>query len=283
VRSPNKIDADLKNRYDNEIVLGIDHELAANFAVGGAITYRKTSGFQATPRLSAAVPHRFQLRHHPGECYTANAPCHREHRGRNVHRPDLLAPAALIAAGGNGRYRTNRMATQPSSRASSSPEQADVEQVARARGLLAERLDRALRRHARSAATATPVRAPTRQDIAGLEDGGQYSVLGGGSGKAAFYSSFKWQIYSNFIARTARLVRPLGPDLRPSGRYVPGQHHDGGWQRRHLARSFRATSTTSVMTTSGTSTSASRATPSWARSPSPRRSSCSTPSTTMWS
>ena len=39
--------------------------------------------------------------------------------------------------------------------------------------------------------------SPTRQDIAGLENGGQVSIQGGGSGKAAFYSSFKWQVYAS--------------------------------------------------------------------------------------
>jgi hypothetical protein len=53
--------------------------------------------------------------------------------------------------------------------------------------------------------------SPTRQDIAGLEDGGQYSVLGGGSGKAAFYSSFKWQVFAS-----AGIELPASLDLSAS-------------------------------------------------------------------
>jgi len=52
---------------------------------------------------------------------------------------------------------------------------------------------------------------PSRQDIAGLEDGGQVSVLGGGSGKAAFYSSFKWQIFAS-----AGVELPASLDLSAS-------------------------------------------------------------------
>ncbi|MBP9946894.1 MAG: TonB-dependent receptor, partial [Vicinamibacteria bacterium] len=72
--TPNQIDKDLKSKKDNEIVLGIDHELASNFAVGGAITYRKTTDWQYTPRLAAPCPTGVNCAIIGPSSYTANAP-----------------------------------------------------------------------------------------------------------------------------------------------------------------------------------------------------------------
>jgi hypothetical protein len=88
--------------------LASTRELAANFAVGAALTYRKTSGFQATPRLSALCPTGSNCATIPASAYTANATQTRTVAGETFTARTFSPPAALIAAGGNGRYRTNR-------------------------------------------------------------------------------------------------------------------------------------------------------------------------------
>ena len=195
--SPNKIDRDLKNRYDNEVVVGLDHELASNFAIGGAITYRKSSGFQATPRLSALCPTATNCSTIPVSAYTALAPQARTAGGISGTVQPYAPPAALITAGGSGRYRTNydgysnqfkgleltmnkRMSNKWGGR------------VAFSLNDWTEHFD------------GTPVGAngnPSKTDTSPLLDGGPVSVLSGGSGKSSFYSSFKWQVYINGIVQ----------------------------------------------------------------------------------
>ena len=191
--SPNKIDTDLKNRYDNEAILGLDRELASNFAVGAAITYRKTSGFQALPRLSALCPTGTNCATIGPSGYTANAPVSATRNGATYTAQTYSPSAALIAAGGNGRYRTNydgytntykgfeltmnkRMSNRWGGR------------VAFSLNDWTEGFD------------GVKVRSngnPGALDTEPLKDGGPVSVLSGGSGKAAFYSSYTWQIYTN--------------------------------------------------------------------------------------
>jgi hypothetical protein len=40
---------------------------------------------------------------------------------------------------------------------------------------------------------------PSASDTSPLVDGGPVSILSGGSGKASFYSSFKWQLYADAV------------------------------------------------------------------------------------
>lgn len=50
--SPNKIDPNYKANKDNEVIVGIDRELAANFAVGAAYTWRRSSSVPGwNPRI----------------------------------------------------------------------------------------------------------------------------------------------------------------------------------------------------------------------------------------
>ena len=152
---------------------------------------------------------------HPAEQYTANAPGHRE----RLHRLHLLAQRrALVTAGGGGRLRTNQPGYHRTSTASSSPDQAPVQQVDGPRGVLLERLDRGLGRHsARSAPTAA---TPARTETDPLVTGGQVAGLSGGSGKASFYStssgsSTPTRSSSSPGASTSRAR------LRPAGRSLP--------------------------------------------------------------
>ena len=50
--SPNKIDANYHANHDNELIVGLDHELMPNFSVGAAYTFRRTDGWPTwNPRI----------------------------------------------------------------------------------------------------------------------------------------------------------------------------------------------------------------------------------------
>ena len=50
-------------------------------------------------------------------------------------------------------------------------------------------------------ATGASAGNPTRTDQDPLVDGGQVAVLGGGSGKASFYTSTKWQVFASGLVQ----------------------------------------------------------------------------------
>ena len=195
--APSKINRDLKNRYDNEVVLGLDHELGANFAIGGALTYRKTSGFQATPRLSAPCPTATNCATIPASAYTALAPVTRTAGGITGTVTGYAPPAALITAGGNGRYLTNYdgYSTQYKGAELTLNKRLSNKWGGRVAFSFNDWTDHFAGKPVSSAGNPTPI------DTQPLKDGGLVSVLSGGSGKASFYSSFKWQLYVNAIVQ----------------------------------------------------------------------------------
>jgi len=202
---PNKIDRNLENRYDNEFILGLDRELGANLAVGGALTYRKSSGFQWLPRLAAPCPSATDCAIIPASAYTANAPLSATRDGVLYTAAPTYSPnAALVAAGGGGRFRT----TQPGY----NQQFKGIELTLNKRmsnkwsGKVAFSLNDWTEHFEgqplnNSVTTTNASGSPTRTDVNPLVDGGQVSILSGGSGKASFYSSFKWQIYMNAFVR----------------------------------------------------------------------------------
>ena len=197
--TPNQIDKDLKTKKDNEIVLGFDRELAANFAFGAAFTYRKSTDWQYTPRLAAPCPSGTNCAIIGPASYTANAPATRTINGETFTAQTFSPTAALVSAGGFGRYRTNQDGYSTQFKGLEVTVNRRMANKWRARVALSlndwtENFD------------GTPVSgnpgtagsgSPTRQDIAPLENGGQVSIQGGGSGKASFYSSFKWQVFAS--------------------------------------------------------------------------------------
>ena len=197
--TPNQIDKDLKSKQDNEVVVGIDRELGSNFAVGGAVTYRKTTDWQYTPRLAAACPSAVNCAIIGPASYAANAPVTRTINGETFTAQTYSASPDLVAAGGFGRYRTNQDGYSTQFKGLELTLNKRMANKWRARVALSlndwtEHFE------------GTPVStnsgtagsgSPTHQDIAGLVNGGQVSILGGGSGKAAFYSSFKWQVFAS--------------------------------------------------------------------------------------
>lgn len=197
--TPNQIDKNLKSKKDNEFVLGIDRELANNLALGAAFTYRKSTDWQYTPRLAAPCPTGVNCAIIQASDYIANAPVTRTIDGRTYTAQTYSPNPTLVAAGGFGRYRTTQdgyytvfkgLELTLNKRMSN-----------KWRGRVAFSLNDWTEQFGGTPVSGNPNTAgsgnPTRQDIAGLENGGQVSVLGGGSGKAAFYSSYKWQVFAS--------------------------------------------------------------------------------------
>jgi hypothetical protein len=197
--TPNQIDRDLKSKKDNEVVLGLDHELGSNFAIGGALTYRRTTDWQYTPRLSALCPTGVNCAIVGPSSYTANAPVSRVIAGQTYTAQTYSPNADLVAAGGFGRYRTNQDGYSTTFKGLELTLNKRMANRWRARVALSlNDWTENFEGTPVSGNSGTPGSGnPTRQDIAGLENGGQVSVLAGGSGKAAFYSSFKWQVFAS--------------------------------------------------------------------------------------
>ena len=190
----NKIDRDLKPRRDHEIVIGIDHELAPNFAVGAAYTWRKGNNWPYRPRLAGSCTGDPTI----GSCpiigpgsYTANAAVTANGFTASTYSPD----SALVTAGGGGRIRTNRpgYSTTFNGLELTLVKRLSNKWMARAAfswNDWTENFD------------GTPVTflgSPGRVETDPLVDGGQVALLSGGSGKASFYSSIKWQFFGSAL------------------------------------------------------------------------------------
>ncbi len=211
----NKLDRNWSPKRDHEFVLGIDREVAGNFAVGAAYTFRRASDWTYTPRLSNRCPGGEPTM---GNCtiitpeqYTADAPVTANGYTATSYRP----AAALVTAGGSGRIRTNapgysttyngfeltmtkRLSNRWMSRAAFSFNDWKENWDGMPYSL---NLD-----------DGNPMRSETDQNI----DGGQVTTLGGASGKAAFYTNIRWQFYGNALWQG-----PWGVDL--SGAFIARQ------------------------------------------------------------
>ena len=94
--SPNQIDANYKANKDNEVIVGIEHELAANFAVGAAYTWRHSNSIPSwNPRIGMTCG-----RLHP-EC---SGHAWRRTRATSPRRPSRPNPAKVTG----GSFLTNR-------------------------------------------------------------------------------------------------------------------------------------------------------------------------------
>jgi hypothetical protein len=202
--SPNRIDSDLKPHRDQELIVGIDHELGANFAVGAAYTWRKGSDFVYRPRLAGdcAGPTASDCPIITPADHTANAPVTSNGYTGFTYSPN----AAMVDAGAGGRLRTNAAGYTTSYNG--------VEFT------LTKRLsNRWMGRLALSwndwvgnwdgqpygvintAANPTTHGNPTAEERDANVQGGQVAILSGGSGKASFYTTFKWQLYANALVQ----------------------------------------------------------------------------------
>jgi hypothetical protein len=192
----NKIDRNNKPKRDHEVVVGVDRELAANFAAGAAFTWRRGVDWSYRPRLAAPCPSAVNCSVLGPSDYTRNAPS-----TANGFTSFTFSPnAALVTAGGGGRYRTNRPGYHTTF--------SGLELT------LTKRLsNKWMGRVAFSwndwtqSWDGTPTTAnvaagnPTREERDALVQGGQVAFLSGGSGKASFYTSIKWQVYANALVQ----------------------------------------------------------------------------------
>jgi hypothetical protein len=191
----NRIDQDYKSSMLNEFTTGIDHELGGSLAIGIAYTYRHGTDYAGRPWLAGQCDLNTATM---ASCpvvktsdYTARAPVSANGYTAFTYQPN----AALISAGGGGRIRTNfpgytttfngldltltkRLANRWMGR------------VAFSWNDWVENWDGQPTQSGLS---------PTRTETSPLVDGGQVSLLSGGSGKASFYSSVKWQLYANAL------------------------------------------------------------------------------------
>ena len=198
--TPNKIDRNLKPKRDHEFILGIDRELGANMAVGAAYTYKKSSNWSdGIYRLAGACSGEPTFSSCPTlgpSNYTQNTPTTANGFTGFTYSPN----AALISAGQGGKFNSNRRDYNTSYNG--------IEFT------LSKRLaNRWMSRVAFSwndwtehFTGSTPVGNsggypgnPTSTEVNPLNDGGQVAKLSGGSGKASFYSSVKWQVYANAL------------------------------------------------------------------------------------
>jgi Carboxypeptidase regulatory-like domain len=206
--SANRIDTNLKPKRDHEVVIGIDRELGANFAIGAAYTWRRAVDWQYTPRIGGACPEaatRANCRIVEPSDYTNNAPVTAGGFTSFTSSPN----GDLVTAGGGGRLRTNaegyhttfngieltmtkRLSNRWMSRVAFSWNDWTESWDGTPYGV-----------HTLASSGKT---APTEADA--LVQGGQVAFLSGGSGKASFYTSVKWQLYANALVQL-----PWGIDL----------------------------------------------------------------------
>ena len=197
----NKVDRNYKAKHDSEVIVGLDHELAQNFAVGAAYTWRKGTDWAYRPRIGTncgTTPTVDSCRIlGPGD-YTRNNPT----TANGFTAFTWSANPALVTAGSGGRLRTDR------------PGYDSV--FSGLEVTLTKRLsNKWMGRVAFSYNdwtehfSGTPVGGnttadsgnPTRTEQDPLVDGGQLAFLSGGSGKASFYTSIKWQLFATALAQ----------------------------------------------------------------------------------
>jgi hypothetical protein len=188
----NQIDRDYKAKHDNEFIVGIDHELGANFAVGAAYTYRTATDWAYRPRMRTACN---------GE--PTQATC-------TVVQPSEYTQLAPVTASGytvtpfsisgaSRRFRTNRdgYSTSFNGIELTAVKRLSNKWMARAAFSFndwTEGWD----------GNVTPTQFngnPTPVETDPLNEGGQVANLSGGSGKASFYTSVKWQFYGNVLVQ----------------------------------------------------------------------------------
>jgi hypothetical protein len=209
----NKVDRDYKPKRDHELVLGIDREIGQNFAIGAAYTWRRANNWTYRPRIGGACsgdPTFDSCRIMMPEDYIQNAPS----TANGYTGFTYSANPALVAAGGGGRLTTNARGYHTTF---SGVEMSVVKRLSnRWMGRVAfsfndwtEHWDgRPFGLGQSTQTTGLTSGQPTREERDPLVDGGQVATLSGGSGKASFYTSVKWQLYANGLVQM-----PWGTEL----------------------------------------------------------------------
>lgn len=186
--SLNKIDPDYSPNTDNEFVLGIDRELFPNFAVSAAYTFRRASALGWAPRVCGNRP-----------CnrsdYVALAPVTRTPVGQGTDPQTFTFQNNRTPTGIPGtKFVTNR---DDSYRQFQGVEVSLIKRLSNKwMGRLAFSFND-WTEHFKGGLSNVNVADPTRTRTNPLDDGGQVSLLSGGSGKQQLFSSVKWQVSAN--------------------------------------------------------------------------------------
>ncbi len=207
--TPNKIDRNYKPKHDNEVVIGLDRELGANFAVGFAYTWRTASDWSYRPRLAAKCSGEPSLANCPimqPSDYTKNAPTTSNGYTAYTYSPN----PALVSAGGGGRFRTNAPGY------STTFNGLEFTLVKRLSNKWMSRValswnDWKENWDGTPYSLGTDPGNPTPTENDPLQNGGPVAFLSGGSGKASFYTNVPWQLYANGLYQM-----PWGLDLSAS-------------------------------------------------------------------
>jgi hypothetical protein len=193
-----KIDRDYHAKHDHEAIVGLDREVAPNFAVGVAGTWRRADGWDQRLRLGGSCsgePTRATCRTIGPNEYTRNNPS-----TANGFTAVTFSPnATLTTAGGGGRLRTNRDGYFTTFKG------LELTATKRLSNKWMARLAFSFNdwtEHWEDGVTPTTFAGNVgRTETDPLVDGGQVANLSGGSGKASFYTSVKWQLYANTMVQ----------------------------------------------------------------------------------
>jgi hypothetical protein len=197
----NKIDRNRDPKHDHEFVLGIDREIGPNLAIGAAYTWRKADNWTYRPRLGGPCGAEITVGSCPvmgPETYAPGAPVTRN----GFTATPWLPNSDLVTAGNSARIRTNRPGYSTKFNGlelTLTKRLANkwMGRVAFSYNDWAENFDGTPVAGAVTNGAGTPGRLETDA----LVDGGQVATLSGGSGKASFYSSVKWQLYATGLVQ----------------------------------------------------------------------------------
>ena len=191
--SSNTIDPKYKANHDNEWIVGLDRELAANLAVSVAYTHRKASDLSWNPRIGLTTAD-----------YTAT-PFTVERNGQTYTGTQYSPDAAKVAATANGRILENRDGY------SRSYDGVEINVVKRLSNKWMARAGWSYMNWVEnyddvSQSIQNPTRTDTNLNTAGAGgfagpsvDGGQVALRSAGSGKGDIFFSRKWQFSASAL------------------------------------------------------------------------------------
>jgi hypothetical protein len=228
-QTPNRIDRDYSAAHTDEFVAGLDHELLPNFAAGFAYTYRHISDLAYRPRLGGACgdpPTAGSCRVIQGSEYGPGTPVT---AGGYTVTP-YLPNEDLVSAGGSGRFLTNQPGYAQSFNGF------ELTLTKRLSNKWMGRMAFSYNLFKQSYDTAVPVQGgagvqgraspgnadgnPTPTEVNSLQED-FVSAQSGGSGRATFYTTPRWQVYANALVELPWSVELSGAIFGREGQALP--------------------------------------------------------------
>ena len=197
----------------------------ANFAVGAAFTWRRATDWSQRPRLGGLCTGETNLdncpvigpqQYVPGGSGTLNG----------VTVTSFVPPAALVTAAAGGRILTNRdgyFSTFKGFELAATKRLANrwMSRVAFSFNDWTEDWEDGVTPSTGGVLATNAPGNPTRIETDPLVPGGQVSILSGGSGKASFYSSIKWQLHANALVELPWDIQVSGGVFAKQGSPFP--------------------------------------------------------------